>query len=111
MLDIPAETEILDKRPESTRRKGRYPWMSWFDGRWRVLVQGTHFHGSPSSIRSSIYQANKRLREGEKVRVITFTDEQIMSRYNDGLKRVCIQASINGEFPDDLPKDRYGEPF
>ena len=91
-----AETEILKEWP-STGRNSRYPWDAWFDGEMRVLVHGTHFHGDPASLRSSIYQAAKRWSDGEKVRVHTFTAEE-RAAYADGLARIAVQASKDGEW-------------
>ena len=91
-----AETEILKEWP-STGRSSRYPWDAWFDGEMRVLVHGTHFHGDAASLRSSIYQAAKRWSGDEKVRVHTFTDEE-RAAYADGLARIAVQASKDGEW-------------
>ena len=90
------ETEILSEWP-SGGRNSRYPWDAWFDGEARVLVSGTHFGIAPASMRSTIYQAAKRRKPEEKIRVCSLSADDL-AKYGDDCKRVALQVTVNGEW-------------
>ena len=90
------ETEILDDWPSRSRTE-RYPWDAWFDGQRRVLVHGTHFGIAPASMRSTIYQAAKRRKPEEKIRVCSLSADDL-DKYGDDCKRVALQVTVNGEW-------------
>ncbi len=50
--------EVLDNF-EWRKRRGKYPWDQWFDGRIWKVIQGEDFDVAVNSMRAAIYQNAK----------------------------------------------------
>ena len=80
--DIPKAPKILDEFPDPKRR-GKYPWDEWLDGKVRLLRKGDQYTTSTDTMRAVASNAAKKA--GKRLRTKVTKDD-------DGCEALIIQA-------------------